>query len=356
MILSFLLCVVGPAIYANWYLHEKAADQYASNLAFTIQSDEGGVTSILGDFLGGSSGGGAADDAEVLYGFIRSQNLVETLQERYDLRAMFRKPEEDWFFSLGRDGSIEELVDYWETMCLVAFDAGIVEVEVRAFDPQDAQIIARAVLEESTKQINRMSEEARADAVRDSEIYLSEAEERLRRVRAKIAELREREQSADPTSELAILQGQISALEAERTSELLKLDELLQFAPEGDSRVGEARRRLGSLDRLIVEVRSKYNDGVAGGDSLGSFVSEMEELEVDREIAQQAYAAALASHENARTEARRKQRYLSAHVAPTLSETPQYPQRLILGGLATLFLFMGWAILVMIAYNVRDRR
>lgn len=352
LIASFFVLVVAPAIFANWYLHAVSADQYASNLAFTIQSDQSVDTGGLFDVLAG--GGGSADDAEVLYGFIRSQNMVETLEGDLGLRTMFNKPEDDWWFRLGDDPSIEHLVDYWKTMALVAFDAGIVEVEVRAFDPEDAQRIASAVLAESTRQINRMSAEAREDAVRDARESLELAIIRQKEVRAELARMRASDQSVNPSFDVTALMNRIGELEAELTRQRLRLDQLREFAPETDSRVEAVRRRIASLTALIADERS----ALAGGDgqALSNSVGRFEELTVDLELAQEAYSAALRSFEIAKAEARRKQRYLSAHIAPTLSQSPQYPQRYILGGLATFFLFMGWVVLVMISYNIRDRR
>lgn len=352
LILSFVLLVLAPAIFVNWYLHARAVDQYASSLAFTIQSDKNVSGSVFETLLGG---GTAADDAEVLYGFIQSQNLVERLEDRLGLRARFNKPEGDWWFRLGEDPSIEHLVDYWERMVLVAFDAGIVEVEVRAFAPEDAQEIARAVLEESTSQINRMSAEAREDAVRDARGSLDDAVTRLKAVRRQIAEMRARDQSVNPNLDVQALMTRIAALEADRTREQLRLEQLQEFATESDSRVIRARRSIDSLSALIAAERDALAGGGEGG-SLSSTVGEFEELNVDRELAQEAYAAALESFEVAKREAQRKQRYLSAHIEPTFSQSPQYPERYILGGLAVAFLFMAWVVLVMISYNIRDRR
>lgn len=356
LLASFILLVAGPAIYANWYLHNKAADQFASNLAFTIQSDDGAAVSVLDTFLGaGGAAGSSADDTEVLYGFIRSQNLVEKLQADLDLRSIYNKPQEDWFFRLGDDPSIEALVDYWETMCLVSYSNGIVEVEVRAFDPDDAQRIAQAVLAESTAQINRMSLEARQDALKDAEDRLAEKEIGWRDAQVAVDQFRAEAQRVDPSAEAGMALQRMGDLEAQLDKERIRLDELLEYAPPGDSRIAVAQRRIETLEGLISDERAKYAS-TGGGDTLSQSVGRYEALKVESEIARTAYQAALASYETARIEARRKQRYLSTFVAPTKSEAPQYPERYFLGGLVVVFLLLGWSILVMLGYNVRDRR
>ena len=58
----------------------------------------------------------------------------------------------------------------------------------------------------------------------------------------------------------------------------------------------------------------------------------------------------------ARAEARRQSRYLAAHVEPTRAERALYPRRATLIGLAALFLTLGWSVLMLIWYNVRDNR
>ncbi|MEO1611936.1 MAG: hypothetical protein AAFU55_06240, partial [Pseudomonadota bacterium] len=319
------------------------------------QSDEGQAVTLLEGFLAGSGGAGSADQAEVLYGFIRSQNMVEKLLERFDLRVIYNRYPEDWWYSLGEERSIDELVEHWESVAIVSFAGGIVEVEVRAFTAEDAQMIARAVLDESTAQINRMSAEARDDALRDSEAYLVEKEEGLREARRALQEERQRQSTFDPELEAPEVMRRIGELQAQLQQERLRLDQLRQFAPEGDSRITSTERRIASLEDFLREERGKIASAESSGFSsreLGRF----EELQVDLEIAQTAYTAALASYENARAEARRKQSYLSAHISPTLSDEPQYPERYLLGALAFVALTLGWMVLMMVAYNVKDRR
>lgn len=355
VLFSFFLLVVLPGAYANWYLQARAVDQYASRLSFTIQSEDMPSMTDLGSFLSGGSSG-SASDAEILYGFIQSQNLVELLQEELDLKTRYNRfKDQDWWFSLGDDKSIEELTDYWKSMVLVSSNAGIVELEVRAFNAADAKEIAEAVLRESTLLVNRLSEEAREDAVRDARLYLDETADRLRDVRKQIGDLREDDQRVDPSLDVTAMMTRIGDLEAGLTAEQLKLAELEQFAAPSDSRVKTVNWRIKSLEAAIAEEREKLVTG-GGSGALAQSVGRFEELAVDREIAERAYGVALASFESAKAEARRQQRYLSAHVAPTLAETAEYPEREMLGGLAVIFLFMGWVVLVMIAYNIKDRR
>ena len=65
---------------------------------------------------------------------------------------------------------------------------------------------------------------------------------------------------------------------------------------------------------------------------------------------------ALAAHDTAQAEARRKSRYLAAYVEPTRAQAAMFPQRELRLGLVAMFSLLGWAVLMLIAYSVKDRR
>ncbi|MEM9426502.1 MAG: sugar transporter, partial [Pseudomonadota bacterium] len=92
------------------------------------------------------------------------------------------------------------------------------------------------------------------------------------------------------------------------------------------------------------------------GEDYATTLAEFERLAVDREFAEQAYTAALATYDQALAEARRKSRYLAAYIRPTLAEASEFPRREVLLGLLAFFLISAWAIAVLIYYSVRDRR
>jgi capsular polysaccharide transport system permease protein len=119
--------------------------------------------------------------------------------------------------------------------------------------------------------------------------------------------------------------------------------------------VVQADRRIAAITARIEDERSTLDlTGVAG--SLPEVVGRYEELLVDLEFASTAYTQTLAGLAAARAEARRQSRYLAPHVRPTLAESALYPRRALLAGLAGGFLLLGWMILMLVYYNVRDNR
>jgi capsular polysaccharide transport system permease protein len=360
---SFVLAVVLPTLATVGYLYTRAADQYASTVAFSIRNGESvaPMSGILGAFAQQVSSGAA--DAEIVYEFVRSQKMIEAAQAALPLAAMYNRPERDVVFRLGENRPVEDVVDYWNGMTDVAFDpsTGIVRFEARAFTPADARRIADFVLAESTRIVNELSEQAREDSIRVARGAVTEAEERLREARRGMREFRNVQQEVDPTENASATLGLVAALGQELARAQVELDSELQLVGERSPRVTQLRQRIASLEKQIAQERSRLGagaDAAASGEEgrFASVISEYEERKVDLEFAQNAYTSALGAFEQAQIEARRQSRFLAPHIEPTLSMAPQYPQRALLS-LATLgLLTVAWAVVVLVVYNVKERR
>lgn len=358
-ILSFLVMVVAPGGWLVHYLYARAADQFHSVVAFSVRSEEPmtALPELPFSIKGGSPG---ALDSDILYEFIRSQQLVETLDRELDLRAMYNRRPDDWLFAFGENRPIEDLVAHWGWMVDVDYDTAtsLIQVQAYAFTAEDARRVTEAVLRESTALINSLSQQAREDAIRFAQRELEEASARLRDIRLKLREFRDRTQTADPTQDVQVQMGVILELQKALAEALISRAELLSFARPTDPRVAEAERRIRAIEDQIAAEKTRLGTGGAegGGNVLAGLIGTFEELKTDLGFAEQAYVAAQSALDKARIEARRQTRYLAAHVAPTLSEAPQYPRRLVLSLLGVGALFAAWALLVLVVANLGDRR
>jgi capsular polysaccharide transport system permease protein len=354
---GFLALVALPFLATAGYLWTRAADQYHSEVAFSIRSEE--IASATAGLLGALTqiGTGTATDADILFEYIRSPEIVGAIDGKLDLRAIWNRPEADPVFTLGDDRSIEALHAHWQRMVEVAYDSGsgIINVTARAFTPEDARAISREILAESSALVNQLSEQAREDAIRFAREELDEAAANLRAVRERLAGFRRTHNIVDPSADVAGQTGLLNALQEQLAQALVDRDVLSSYAAEGDQRVVQADRRIAAITARIEEERSSLDlTGVAG--SLPEVVGTYEELLVDLEFANTAYTQALAGLAGARAEARRQSRYLAPHVRPTLATSALYPRRWLIAGLTGLFLLLGWGTLMLIYYNVRDNR
>jgi capsular polysaccharide transport system permease protein len=351
-----VLIVLAPLAIATYYLFARASDQYHSEVSFSVRSEE--LASATAGLIGAlTQVGGGTSDADILYEYIRSQQIVASIDPSLDLRAIWNRAENDPYFTLGDDSTFEALHAQWNRMVGVAYDAGtgIIHIQVRAFRPEDATAIATAILARSDALVNTLSEQARKDAVRFANEELADAEANLRDVRDRVATFRRDYNLVDPQADVAGQMGLLNALQAELAQALVDRDVLTSYAAEGDQRVVQADRRIAAITKRLEDERGSLS--VAGvGASLPEVIGRYEELLVDLEFASTAYTQALGGVTAARAEARRQSRYLAAHIQPSAAESSLYPRRAMLAGLTGLFLLLGWGVLALFYYNVRDDR
>lgn len=356
---TFVGLVVLPVVLAAAYLWTRAADQYASTVAFSVIKQE--MSSPIEVFGGiADFAGGGVSDSDILYEFISSQELVEILDRRLGLVEIYSKPYQDPVFGYDPDGTIEDLHDYWDRMVRVTYDdgSGLIEVRALAFAPEDARAVATGIFEECARLVDELSAIAQDDTTEFARQEVERAVERLKVARERLTAYRSETQIVDPSADLQGQMGLLSTLEAQLAEALIAADLLRESTRETDPRVQQAERRIAVIELRIADERRKLGVGHAGGQGgdYATLLAEYERLSVEREFAEQAYTAALATYDQALAEARRKSRYLAAYIKPTLAQSSKFPRRFMLTGLAAFFLLTTWSIAVLAYYSFRDRR
>ena len=357
LVTSFVLMVLIPLVLVAWYMWGKAIDQYASTAGFTVRSEEAGAaTDLIGGIASQIGGSSTQTDTDILYEFIQSQRLVARMQEQFDIRAIYSQHrDKDPVFTIWEDATIEDLLWYWGRIVSVAYNqsSGLMEMRVQAFDPQQAQDIATAVLAESQILINALNEQAEADTVSYAESDLEAALVRLKGAREELTRFRIRTQIVDPLTDLASRQGVVANLEQQLAAALIEQDLLLEQTSSDDPRLVQARRKIEVIRERIAQERLNTSSGDGNYPNL---LAEYESLQVDREFAEQGYQASLAALDIARTNAARQSRYLATYAPPTLPQTAEYPRRTLTVALAAMFLMLVWSIVVLIYYSIRDSK
>jgi capsular polysaccharide transport system permease protein len=203
IIISFLALVVIPLIAALSYLIVVAKPQYHSISGFTVRSqEESGASDLLGG-LTQLAGGSVASDNDIIYEFIRSQEMVQAVDERLDLRSHYTQHwPDDWFFALWEDASLEDLLWYWNRVVGVSFDqgTGLIEVQTKAFDAETAQALNQAIVDVSLERINDLNLVARREAMQYARTDLEEALEQLKAAREALTNYRTNGRHEQPSA------------------------------------------------------------------------------------------------------------------------------------------------------------
>ncbi len=361
LMLSFLLCVIAPLCVSIWYLWFVAHDRYASTTGFTVRQEEAVAST---DLLSGLSqfAGGTGSDSDILYEYIQSQEIVRRIDETLDLRSVFSAHwDTDPVFSLWKDASIEDLVWFWQRAVRISYDqgTGLMELRILSDDPATSQAIGFAIIDESQQMINALNEQARNDTMGYANRDLDEALIRLKEARGAMTAFRSRTQIVDPTADIQGRMGVLNTLQQQLAQAMIDADFLRSTTQEGDPRVTQADQRIDVIRARIVAERgtlASSNVGPDGEDDYPSLLAEFESLSVDLQFAEETYGSALTAQDIARSTASRQSRYLAAYITPTLAQTAEFPQRFMITGLIFAFLLMGWSILVLVYYSLRDRR
>jgi capsular polysaccharide transport system permease protein len=361
LVLTFILIVLLPIAVSAYYLYTRAADQYASTLAFTVRSEDAASASDLLGGLSSTLGGSTSRDTDILYEFILSQEMVRKVETALNLSQRYAVLTDlDPVFGYHNDGTIEDLADYWQRMVRISYDSasGLMELRVLAFTPEDATAIADEIYAESSTMINALSATARNDATRYAQEDLDLALERLKAAREALTSFRLTNQIVDPNADIQAQMGLLTTLQTQQAAALIEYDMISETANSSDPRVEQARRRLDVIEARIADERQKFGvgGGTSGGVEYATTIAEFERLTVDREFAETAYAAALRAFESARADANRQSLYLAAYITPTAAEQSQYPQRGLIVTIIGIFAFLIWAIMSLVYYAVRDRR
>ncbi len=313
-----------------------------------------------------ASGGSTLSDSYVLLDFIRSERMVQAIDEAFGIDSVFAPRGIDYFYGVGGGLPIEDKLSYWRRMVSVNFDhtSGIMVLEVKAFRPEDSQRIASFIIAQSERLVNDLSLSARNEVLKVAQNEVRTAEERLSNARIALRVYRDSSQEADPVEGAKLATQLVAGLEQQLVQFKTELSTALRQMGEDTPRVRVMRSQITSLEKQIAQEKQRFGSGAVGKQGRNAVedqqgvagrILQYETLETNREFAERSYTSALGSLEKARIEASAKQRYLAVFINPTLSELAQYPSRVWNSILVLLGTLMIWGVAVMGYYNIRDR-
>lgn len=356
LVLSFVLCVLLPVLAGAVYYATIASDRYVAGAGFAVRGmSGGGGLDGIGALTGLVGSGSTASDSYIVMKYLESRDLVEELEATLPLRAAFSDPGIDILSRAPADAPIEDFVDYWDRRVVTNYDSGsgVLTFTVEAFTAEDARDIAAGVLVATRALVNRLSEDARRDAVRFAEDEVARAETRLREALDALRTFREDERSLNPAASAQLdieLLGDLESRLVDLRARMAALGG--DIDPDAPSLI-RLRRAAAALETQIAEL-SQGTGAQTGRGAITGQLAAYEALEVEKSFAEKTYASALASLQQARIDADRQQRYLAVYSEPALPQHPLYPRRainvLILAAVATAL----WGVGTLIVYSVRD--
>lgn len=355
----FVCTVVLPTILAILYFGLIASDVYISESRFVVRSPERQTASPLGSLFKGAGFSRSQDDSYTVQDYILSRDALKLLNEKLALRNMFSKPGIDLFNRFAGlewwHNSFEDLYQYYQNKIVsigLNSASSIATLTVRAFSMEEAVQINHFLLEISEALVNQLNERGRQDMVRFAASEVALAESNAKTAALALSDYRNRKGVINPEQQSSIQLQQVAKLQDELIATQAQLSHLQTFTRDNP--------QIPSLQQRVQNLRKEIQtetDRVAGGDrSLANKAAEFQRLALEREFADKQLASALASLEQARNEAQRKQLYLERIVQPSKPDMAMEPRR-VRGVCTTLVLgLIAWGILTMLLAGIREHQ
>lgn len=352
--LLLFLTVVVPTAAAIVYYGFIASDVYISESQFVVRSPDKPQTSGLGVILK-SAGFSNGDEIYSAQSYVLSRDALRAINRKNDFRhaydngsiSMF-----DRFDPLGLDGSFESLYRYYRKKVAIEHDtvSSISTLTVRAYSPEQALKFNRELLELAETTVNRLNERGRQDLVRYAETEVADATEKSRKAGLNLARYRNVSGVVDPEKQAAVQLQMVSKLQDELIASRNQLMQLRAFAP-ANPQIPVLQTKITGLSRDINSELSK----VAGSSrSLSATAAQYQRLQLESQVADKQLAASIASLEDARNEARRKQAYVERISQPGLPDSAAEPRRF--RGILSTFVFglIAFGIISMLLAGIRE--
>ena len=352
----FLLTVFLPTLFSIIYFGFIASDIYISESRFVIRSPQKQQVTGIGAFLQNAGFSKSQDDTYTVHDFISSRDALQQLNVQFALTTLYTDPKIDRFSRFGGfdpDSSFEALHRYYQKHIIeVSNDSSssITTLRTKAFSAADARKMNTSLLEMSEKLVNQLNERGRQDMIRFAQSEVAAAEAKARAAALALSAYRDKKGVFDPEKQSALQLQQISKLQDELIATKTQLAQV-RSVTKNNPQLAVLQKR---ADVLQAEIATETAKVVGGDRSLSGHAAEYERLALERGFADKQLAAALASLEQARNEAQRKQLYLERIVQPSLPDYPVEPRR-FRAILATFAVGMiCWGILTMLIAGVRE--
>lgn len=323
-----LFTVVLPVILATIYYTAFASDIYISESKFVVKSPDKPASAGLGLVLKTAGFSTSGDEIYAVQAFVDSRDALRGINQNQAFAKAYDNPSIsifDRFGSLGWKDTFEELYKYYQKKVTIATDSStnITTLSVRAYDPVSAQKFNSELLKMSEQMVNRLNTRGRNDMIQYAQAEVDKAQAASRDASLALAKYRNSSGVLDPKAQGEVQMQMISKLQDQLIASKAELAQLKSLAPQ-NPRIPAILTQISTLNKEIAKQTALV---VGGTSSLASNAVEYQKLQIDDEYAAKQLAAAMASLDEARNEALRKQAYLERVADPSMPDSATEPHR-----------------------------
>ncbi|WP_051786544.1 hypothetical protein [Endozoicomonas numazuensis] len=350
----FTAIVVIPWLLCAFYFTIIASDRYVSETSFLIEKSDSGGGSIEGLSLFGVTPQ-ASNDQRILETFIQSPDMLDYLDENIALKQHYIESA-DWISRLSPSASQEDFLDFYRTHINVRYNDtnGMLDMEVQGFEPEFTKEVTDLILLKSESFVNEISHNMANEQLKFVRSEVELAGQRLKDFTRRLLNFQNETGLLSVEEQGAALSGIMNELQSELIRNQTELQTLTSYLNENSVQVITLRQRIRALQSQITTEKDKLVDGDAT--SINDLAARQQELQLDLDLATQAYTSALVALESTRTEASRKLKQLVVVSSPYQAQDAKYPRVAYSLTNLLLILLMIFALARMIRATVYEHR
>jgi capsular polysaccharide transport system permease protein len=268
-----------------------------------------------------SGGGDANADQEMVQNYLQSNEAMLAADHAIGLRKMWNAGSIDLFSRLPVNASVERFQRYYQHHVAVTSDQSdpVLKVQVQAFSPADAQLIAQTLVRLGQQKLNDAYRQMREDSLNFARSEVARAEQRLAAVDNKIRDFRNAHGDIDPPATAGAVGTVAGTTFGQLSSARAQLQAALSYARPDTPVVQGLQSWIAALEKQMRSDRGLLA-GVEGNKNYASLLGQYENLLLEQQLSQAIYTSALSLLNSARAATLRQHTYLVDFIKPT---TPQ---------------------------------
>lgn len=334
-----------------------AADRYVSSITLSVRSMNSDIAPVSGlaSLVGINTG--AREDVLFLQEYIHSLDMLKILDKDIHLKLLYQAQQKDPFFALSEESDQERFLKFYQDRVKVIFDdtSGLLRVDVEGFTPQDAQIIANAILKESEKFVNEVSHKAAREQMAFAEKELLKAKERLQNAKNNLLAFQARYGVFDPLKQAEAKASLTNTIESQIATKETELTTMQSYLNENAPQIIMLKAEIEALKEQLNKETSKIVSS-KNTKRLNDLAAKFQDLTIEAQFAQDAYTVALTSIETTRIESSRKIKQLVVIQGANEPQSPTYPRKLY--NIITIFVILSvlYGIIKLITMIIEEHR
>lgn len=352
-----LLVVIVPWVIYALYITLLASPQYISRSQLIVKSSDGGSsfdpTSLLSS-VGASTGG---TNSQLIEAFVMSRDMLNYLDNTIQLRDHFIHDGADIFSRLSSTASQEDFLAYYLSHVKVTVDSAssVITIQSRAFSRDYAQLINETIVKHAEHFINDIGNNLAKSKLEFAKGEHAIVEKKLQDAKTKLLAFQSKYNVLDPTAEGAAFQQIAFSLEATLAQRKAELNTLSTMMSDSAPEILNLKRQINALQAQINEQKEKINTSDNINQlSVSELMSQYSNLQVQVELALQAYSSSLVTLENARVDAYQQLEHLVTVESPTLPDESLYPKVIYNLVLFAIVLLMLYGIVRIIIATIKE--